>query len=195
MHKVFSSVSYSRVIGECEARMCDDITLSNQILVFTWAHSGSLCHSLLSWPTEREPILYMVSEVGRPEPRLVKTSTFSLINSQLNTLKSSKSSQMCRVIVIRIQALPRPLPHLLQVLWLLHLCAMHLYRRNWKYTVENCRKSGSNGDKYGMLTKRSPTFEVKRAAFALQRLSPALVKKPSKFIMVYLLEVKRRNPT
>ena len=34
-----------------------------------------------------------------------------------------------------------------------------------------------------------------RAAFALQRLSPALVKKPSKFIMVYLLEVKRRNPT
>ena len=37
---------------------------------------------------------------------------------------------------MRIQALPRPLPHLLQVLWLLHLCAMYLYRRNWKYTVE-----------------------------------------------------------
>ena len=31
--------------------------------------------------------------------------------------------QICRVMVIRIQALPRPLPHLLQVLWLLHLCA------------------------------------------------------------------------
>ena len=120
-----------------------------------------------------------------PEPRLVKTSKFSLIHLQLNTLKSSKSSQICRVMVMRIQALPRPLSHLLQVLWLLHLCAMYLYRRNWKYTVENCRKSGSNGDKYGMLTKRWPTFEVKRAAFALQRLSPALVKKPSKFIMVY----------
>ena len=54
---------------------------------------------------------------------------------------------------MRIQALPRLLPHLLQVLWLLHLCAMYLYRRNWKYTVEICLKSGSNGEKYGMLTK------------------------------------------
>ena len=29
---------------------CDDIALSKQILVFTCARSGSLCHSLLSWP-------------------------------------------------------------------------------------------------------------------------------------------------
>ena len=62
---------------------------------------------------------------------------------------------------------------------------MYFYCRNWKYTMEICPKSRSNGDKYGMLTKRWPTFKIKRAAFALQHLSPALVKKPSKSIMIY----------
>ena len=51
-HLFSSNVEHCSIsnVDSYQCSCCDDIALSNQILVFTCARSGSLCHSLLSWP-------------------------------------------------------------------------------------------------------------------------------------------------
>ena len=77
----------------------------------------------------------------------------TIVGTVLNTLKSSKSSQNMPSDG-DVNSTEKTQCSKKKVLWLLHLCAMYFYCRNWKYTTENSLKSGSNGDKYGMLTKR-----------------------------------------
>ena len=51
-HLFSSNVEHCSIsnVDSYQCSCCDDIALSNQILAFTCVRSGSLCHSLLSWP-------------------------------------------------------------------------------------------------------------------------------------------------